>query len=142
MLKRYSIPEIMPEKTLKDKVIDARTTLASERADMEEARQAGVYQRADDYETDIHNINVIEEALTALEERVKELEKKQRTHEISAVYCPNSQELELTWEDCQSGKKEHLLVVVPGDKGEAIADIVPLWVSSPAVIKEARDAEE
>lgn len=93
----------MPEKTLKEKVIDARTTLASERADMEEARQAGVYQRADDYETDIHNINVIEEALTALEERVKELEKDKLT-----LFERQALSVVLTWQDGGWNNNERL----------------------------------
>lgn len=46
------------------------------------------------------------------------------THKISAVYYPKSGEMDLTWEDTETGKAAYLTVKVSTEEGERVSDVV------------------
>jgi hypothetical protein len=54
----------------------------------------------------------------------KSSEFAEATHKISAVYFPGSGEVELTWEDIETGEVAALTVGVSPEQGETIARVV------------------
>jgi len=57
------------------------------------------------------------------------------THKISAVYLPNRNYVELTWEDIDTEERASLTVQVDKETGEAISRVVPPCVCCGAVLK-------
>jgi len=62
--------------------------------------------------------------------------KLEATHKISAVFFPLKLELELTWEDIETGQRVGLTTKVPDlVTGEKITKVVPPCVYHPAIIE-------
>lgn len=57
-------------------------------------------------------------------------------YKISAVYFPHPSELELTWEDIQTGEHASLCVKVTKEQGEAVSKVVPPCSYIPACVNE------
>lgn len=58
------------------------------------------------------------------------------THKISVVFFPTKLELELTWEDIETGQRVGITTKVPDlETGEKIAKIVPPCVYHPAITR-------
>ena len=62
------------------------------------------------------------------------------THKISVVFFPKTLELELTWEDIETGENAKLTTKVSDMKiGIAISNVVPPCVYCFAVVKKEKD---
>jgi len=57
------------------------------------------------------------------------------THYITAVYYPKINEIELTWEDIETGKRAALVTKVSPEKGNQIAEVIYPCVNQPAAVK-------
>jgi len=57
------------------------------------------------------------------------------THKISAVYFPGTREVELSWEEIETGKTISITAKITHEHGCKIAEIIPPCVYSGAILK-------
>jgi predicted RNase H-like nuclease (RuvC/YqgF family) len=97
----------------------------------------------DDYRLDelLHDTEVEKQTLLQELKKLKEIEnnKREATHIISAVYWPQREEVEATWEDIETSKVATAFFKVDSNTGEDIAETVMPCVYQNAVVKDSLD---